>query len=135
MSQAIAQEIEFSAPVHQVFQALTDAKRFSKFSGAPATIAPTTGGAFSCFAGMITGLTIEIHENHRLVQAWRVSNWESGIYSIVRMEMVATSQTETRLTLFQDGFPDEHRSHLDKGWHGKYWIPLQKYLQTPAASK
>ena len=64
-----------------------DAKQFATFSGMPATIDPTAGGAFSMFGGQIVGRTIESGPDQRIVQAWRPAHWDPGIYSIVEFQL------------------------------------------------
>ena len=128
MPKAIHHEISISANPQRIYEALTCAKQFGEFTGALAEIDPVSGGQFSCFGGMITGQTIEAIPGNRLVQAWRVSNWEPGIYSIVKFEFEKIIDTETKLIFDHTGFPEEHRDHLDQGWHDRYWEPLKKYL-------
>ena len=128
MSNAIHQEILFSASCERIYTALTNADQFSELTEAPAEINSEAGGQFSCFGGMITGQTIELVPGRRLVQAWRVSNWEPGLYSIVKFELEEINETETKLIFDHTGFPDEHCDHLEQGWHKKYWSPLKKYL-------
>lgn len=128
MPKTIHQEISISANPQRIYEALTNAKQFSELTGAQAEIDPVSGGQFSCFGGMITGQTIEAIPGNRLVQAWRVGNWESGIYSIVKFEFEKINNTETKLIFDHTGFPEEHQDHLDQGWHDRYWEPLKKYL-------
>ncbi|MCG6871850.1 MAG: SRPBCC domain-containing protein [Gammaproteobacteria bacterium] len=128
MPAAIHHEILLSGSPQQVYEALTDPERFAAFTGAAAEIDPVPGGAFACFGGLITGRTIEAIPGSRLVQAWRVFNWDEGVFSIARFELVATDEGKTRLVFDHTGFPEEHRGHLDPGWHHKYWDPLKKYL-------
>jgi len=128
MSKAIHQEILINANHQRIYQALTNARQFSELTAAPAKIDPASGGQFSCFGGMITGQTIEAVPGNRLVQAWRVGNWESGIYSIVKFEFEEISDTVTKLIFDHTGFPEENREHLEQGWHERYWEPLKKYL-------
>ena len=83
-----------------MYDALTNEKQFDRvveLSGAmqemrlgekPALISHQVGGTFSIFGGYITGRHIELVENERIVQAWRVGSWKSGIYSITRFEFV-----------------------------------------------
>ena len=123
------QEITFKCKSQRVFEALTNAGQFSELSGKPAEINPESGGNFSCFDGMISGLSIEIVPNKRLVLAWRVGNWEPGVYSIVKLELEETSDTETKLVFDHTGFPEEHKAHLEKGWYENYWGPMKKYLE------
>ncbi len=125
---SIHQEIIYQCNSHRIFEVLTNAQQFSEFTGAPAEIDPEAGGKFSCFDGMISGMTIEIALNQLLVQAWRVGNWEPGIYSIVKFEFDEKSDSETKLVFDHTGFPEEHRAHLEQGWHDMYWEPIRKHL-------
>ena len=62
------------------------------------------------------------------MQAWRVSNWPDGVYSIVKFELEKISDSETRLIFDHTGFPEEHGEHLDQGWHNQYWEPMKKFF-------
>ena len=133
MTESIHQEITLKAGPGRIYDVLLDSKKFSEFTGgAPAEINREAGGAFSCFGGVITGRTIELVPNRRIVQAWRVGNWPEGIYSVVKFELHSQG-SETRLVMDHIGFPDELRAHLngeerEGGWHRQYWEPLRKYL-------
>jgi activator of HSP90 ATPase len=126
---SIHRKIKINCRADDVFEALTVEKRFAEFSGAPASIDAKPGGVFSCFDDMISGMTIEILPVKRLVQAWRVFNWESGIYSIAKFELEPISDSETMLVFDHTGFPEEHHEHLDPGWHEKYWNPMKMLLE------
>jgi activator of HSP90 ATPase len=130
--ECIHQEIVIKASPARVYQALTDAKQFSKVTdlimpGAATTISPEVGGAFSLFGGVILGRHIEMVPGERLVQAWREKNWEPGIYSLVRFQLNGQA-TETKLVFDQTAIPQGHAGHLAPGWKSHYWEPLQKYL-------
>jgi len=125
---SIHQEITFEGSSEQVFNALTKADNFSKLTGAPAEIDATSGGKFSCFGGMITGLTIEIETNSLLVQAWRAGNWDKSLYSIVKFDLEKVSDTETKLVFDHTGYPDDQKEHLEQGWNNQYWEPMKKYF-------
>lgn len=126
MISGIHQEVSLNASPTDVYNALLDAALFTRMSGgAEAEIDPAPGGAFSCFGGMITGRNIECEPARRIVQAWRVKNWDSGVYSIVRFDF-EPEDGGTRVVLHHAAFPSEHQSHLEQGWHRNYWNPLQK---------
>jgi activator of HSP90 ATPase len=132
MSNSIRQEVDIKASPKRVYDTLLDAERFSEFTGAPAEIDPKSGGTFSCFGGVITGRNIELLPDQRIVQAWRVSVWPEGFYSIVKFELQPQG-SQTRLVMDHVGFPEEMRTHLngeeaEEGWHRRYWEPLKKYL-------
>jgi len=127
MRTSLHQEIELNAAPERVFHVLLDAKEFAAFTGMPATIDPSAGGAFNTFGGLIEGRNIEIIADRRIVQAWRPTSWESGVYSIVRFDLTASS-SGTTLVLDHSGFPEGEFDHLDPGWHMRYWDPLKTYL-------
>ena len=127
MSQ-IHQEVRIEAPVAKVYKALTDSQEFASFTGAPTQIEAQDGGAFTCFGTAISGRNVELVAGERIVQAWRVFDWLPGHYSMVRFQLKANGETTT-LVLDQDGVPEEVASHVDPGWHEKYWKPLKSHLE------
>jgi activator of HSP90 ATPase len=124
---AIHYEIDFKPSPQRLYEAILDQKQFAAFSGMPATIDPTPGGAFSQFGGVISGRNIEMVPNQRIVQAWHSGNWPSGIYSIAHFEFKPRA-AETTLIFDHTGFPAGDYDSLDAGWHSHYWEPLKKFL-------
>ena len=128
MPDRIRQENVIEATPAKIYDALTSAAQFSKMTGgAPTEIDARDGGAFSCFGGMILGRNIECSPGTRLVQAWRVKNWDPGVYSIVRFELKPEGNA-TRVALEHTGFPEGQGEHLEKGWYANYWEPMKKHL-------
>lgn len=142
-SEAIHQEVTFKATPARVYDALTDAKQFSRvvqLSAAaqsmaipkdPVEISRELGGAFSAFGGYITGRQIEFVPNQRIVQAWRAASWPAGAYSIARFEL-SPDGAGTKLVFDHTGFPQGQADHLLAGWKGNYWEPLAKFLAQPS---
>lgn len=120
-------EFEYKASPQRIYEALLDSKRFTTFSGMPAEIDPKEGGAFSMFGGMIVGRNVELVPNQRVVQAWRPTHWDPGVYSIVRFEL-KPRDPETMLVLDHTGFPEGEFDHLEWGWNNHYGEPLKKFL-------
>ena len=128
MSTSIHQEREFDAPPQRVYQALVDGDEFSAVTGgAAAEMADEPGAAFSAFGGMITGRQLELVPARRIVQAWRASGWEEGVYSIARFELEPVD-AGTRVVFDHTGFPEGERDHLAAGWEANYWEPLARHL-------
>jgi activator of HSP90 ATPase len=140
-AEAIHQEIVFTASPKRVYEALTDAGQFQKVellseapnmkgldvTGKPAIISRDAGGAFSLFGAHILGRQIELVPNQRIIQAWRVSDWDPGVYSIARFEL-SEQGSGTKLVFDHVGFPAGSGDHLASGWKAHYWEPLQKFL-------
>lgn len=124
---SLHQEAEFKASPQRVYEVLLDSKQFAACTGMPAEIDPKAGGAFSMFGGLIVGRNVELVPNERIVQAWRPTHWDPGVYSIARFEFKA-QEGETVIVLDHTGFPAGEYDHLDWGWHNHYWDTLKKYL-------
>ncbi len=127
VSTTIHQEIDFDVSPQRLYNALLDSKQFSEFSGAPAEIDSVSGGAFSLFGGRIVGRNIELIPDQMIVQAWRVSIWPKGVYSIVKFEFKSQG-SGTHLVFDHSGFPAEFHDHLAAGWKSNYWDLLTKSL-------
>jgi len=128
MSKPIHQEVTFKATPKRIYDAYTTATQHAEFTGGGATeIDASNGGAFSSHGGVIHGRNIELVPNRLIVQAWRVKNWPEGVYSILKMELVEQGD-KTKIVFDQDGVPEDQVPHIDKGWHDRYWEPLQKFL-------
>jgi activator of HSP90 ATPase len=124
---SIHYEIDFTPSPQRLYQAILDEKQFAAFSGLAATIDPAPGGAFSMFGGLIVGRTVELVPDRRIVQAWRPTHWDPGIYSIVHFEFTPRA-AGTSMVFDHTGFPSGEYDSLDSGWHRHYWEPLKKFL-------
>jgi activator of HSP90 ATPase len=136
---SIHQEPAFTASPKRVYEALTDAKQFTRviqLSGAlqemhlpdqPAVISREEGGAFALYGGYITGRHIELVPNVRVVQAWRAGDWPAGVYSIAKFELVEQG-SGCKIAFDHTGFPKGDAKGLASGWKAHYWEPLAKVL-------
>src|SRR5262249_22029582 len=138
-AESIHQEPVFKANRKRVFDALIDSNQFDKvvhFSEAmrsmalgtnPTEISRNPGGSFALFGGHVIGRQIEVVPNERIVQAWRVADWDAGVYSIVKFELIEQG-ANTKIIFDHTGFPKGKAQHLATGWTANYWEPLRKYL-------
>jgi activator of HSP90 ATPase len=93
----------------------------------PTRISPEVGGDFSLFGGHIVGRHLELVSNERIIQAWRVVDWNAGHYSIVRLQLLEEG-SGTKIVFDHTGFPKGQADHLASGWKSHYWDGLAKYL-------
>jgi len=139
-AESIHFELVFKANPNRVYKALTDPKQFEKVTklsaamqsgmalgNKPTEISREEGGLFTLFGGHIVGRHIELVPNERIVQAWRVATWSSGVYSVAKFELTGQGSA-TKLAFDHVGFPEGQGQHLAEGWKANYWEPLEKYL-------
>jgi activator of HSP90 ATPase len=93
----------------------------------PTEISRQVGGTFTLFGGHIVGRQLELVPNERIVQAWRVVDWEKGWCSIARFELVEQG-SGTKIVFDHTGFPKGLGQHLADGWKAHYWNTIEKYL-------
>jgi activator of HSP90 ATPase len=124
---SLHQEIDLKATPQRIYEILLDSRQFAAFTGMPAEIDPKAGGTFSMFGGQIGGRNVELVPAARIVQAWRPTHWDPGVYSIVRFEL-KPQESGVKVILDHTGFPEGDYDHLFEGWNSHYWQPLTKYL-------
>jgi activator of HSP90 ATPase len=124
---SLHQEVAFTASPKRIYEVLLDSKQFAAFTGLPAEIDPQVGGAFKTFGGRIVGRNVELIPNQRIVQAWRPTSWDPGVYSIVKFELKPQGPG-TLVVLDHTGFPESDFDGLSSGWPERYWEPLRKYF-------
>jgi activator of HSP90 ATPase len=124
---SIHQEVAFNAGAKRIYEALLDSRLFAAFTGRPADIDRSAGGAFTLFGGLVSGRNIELVANQLIVQAWRPESWDHGIYSVVRFEL-RPRDLGSLVVFDHTGFPEGKYDGLLAGWEGHYWGPLARYL-------
>jgi uncharacterized protein YndB with AHSA1/START domain len=127
-TKTIFQTVTLPAKPAAVFAALMDGTRHAAFTGAPAVIDARVGGTISCYGGYISGITVELVPNRRIVQAWRGRTWPKGFYSLVTFALAPSAGGKTRLTFTQVGVPVRDFKAKSDGWRSHYWEPLKRYL-------
>lgn len=119
--------VTFSAPPHEVYEALMDAKRHAAFTGDVAKINRKVGGTFSVFGGYATGRNLRLIPDRKIVQEWRASDWAPGVYSTVTFEL-SNRRRGTKLTFLQTGVPANHLDDIKQGWEDYYWAAMKEYF-------
>lgn len=127
MCEEVHQEVDFDAGPERIYRTYMDSEEHAAFSGEPAVISPDPGGPFTCWGGQILGRNIELVRNRRIVQAWRVSAWPEGVYSVVRMELSARG-SGCRLVLSHTGIPAGSSSSIAQGWPQRYWARMRAHV-------
>jgi activator of HSP90 ATPase len=138
-AEAIHQQVLMPMSAAKIYDVLTIAELFQKMSlfstdvpaallnAHPAQLSNEPGSAFNLFGGIIEGRHIELVPAKRVVQAWRVSEWDPGLYSIARFEL-EQHDASTKIIFDHTGFPKGAGDHLASGWRTHYWEGLMKLL-------
>src|SRR5215469_10166775 len=140
---SIHQQVTIPASPGDVYAILADAAALSALSGMDGKSGLAEGGEFSPFGGRVTGRQVELIPASRIVQVWRIPEWEPGRYTIVRFTLEASDNSNmrrdasTRLTVDQYGYPEgaditgcheTWHDHLSEGWGMFYFAPLTRHF-------
>jgi activator of HSP90 ATPase len=130
----IRQSVTFKATPRQVYEALMNSRKHSKFTGARAIISRRIGGTFKAYGKYISGTNIDLIPDKKIVQSWRANEkgWPKSHYSRVTFSLRRV-KGGTRLVFTQSGVPDRFYRSMKQGWHDAYWTPMKKMFEKPKA--
>ena len=128
---AIHQEATFRVAPEWIYELLTDGARLSKLVGRRGRGGSAEGAWFSLVGDRFEGRQIELVRAERVVQAWRMADWEPGVYSIVRFTLIPGG-TGTRMVVDQDGYSDQLHDFLASTWRSFYFEPMTSWFTNSA---
>jgi activator of HSP90 ATPase len=131
-TKTITQTETFQAKPAEVYEALVDPKRHSKFTGSRATGKPKVGERFTAWDGYISGKHLALKPGERIVQEWRTSEWPEGHPPSIVEITLKEFGNGTRLRMVHSKVPAEQVESYRQGWIDFYWAPLKRYFQRDA---
>jgi activator of HSP90 ATPase len=117
-----------AAPAHRVYGAWLSSAEHGAMTGGAAQIDPTVGGKFSAWDGYITGVTLELDPDRRIMQSWRTVEFPADSpdsWLEILLEEVADG---TCLTLKHSKIPVGQGSAYESGWVENYFEPMKDYF-------
>ncbi len=129
-TRTIRQKVEFGASPHEVYEALMDQRKHSKFTGSPAKISREAGGEFTAYDDSIRGRNIELIPDKLIVQDWfcETDGWPEGHFSRVSIMLRQKPRGGCVLDFRQAGVPVAAYDEISEGWKEYYWEPMKKML-------
>ncbi len=129
-TRTIRQKVEFKASPHEVYEALMDQKKHSRFTGSRAKISREAGGAFTAYDESIRGRNVELVPDKLIVQEWfcETDGWPEGHFSRVSI-LLKGKEGRTVLDFKQEGVPEAAFDEISEGWKEYYWAPMRKMLE------
>ncbi len=128
-TKTIKQTRTFTASAKDLYEAIMDSRKHSRFTGAPAKISAKVGGAFSVHGGYATGRNLELKPNKEIIQSWHASDWPADHYSMVTFAFSPAGKGKTKLTFTHAGVPEDQIADIKQGWIDYYWTPLKKMFE------
>jgi len=126
-TKTIRQSVTFNAKAHDVFEALMDSKKHTKFTGEPAKISRKIGGKYTAYGDYMGGENLEIIPDKKIVQTWRSSDLPEGCETKITFTF-KQEKGKTKMAFSHYGVPENRYEDLRKGWIDFYWTPLKAML-------
>ncbi len=125
-------EFRISETIHagpgEIYQAWLTSEGHTSMTGSPAQVDGKVGGKFSAWDGYITGSTLELTPDQRIVQAWRTSEFPDNAPDSRLEILLEEKDGNTIVTLFHSGLPPEQADSYRHGWEDFYFKPMKKYF-------
>jgi activator of HSP90 ATPase len=118
----------FPVRPEEIYQAWLSSQEHSAMTGSPAYIEGAVGGEFRAWDGYISGRTLELSRNQRIVQAWRTSEFPDGAPDS-RIELLLEEvDGGTKVTLIHTHMPEDQVESYRQGWEDFYFKPMRQYF-------
>ena len=132
MSDSFELSTVLPAPPARVYAAWLSSDEHTAMTGASAgggaKIDPCIRGVHSAWDGYITGTTLELEPERRIVQAWRTVEFPADSPDS-RLEIVLEpADGGTRLTLKHSDIPAGQGASYESGWVENYFDPMRDYF-------
>ncbi len=111
----IKQKVFLKSSPYEVYETLVDSQRISDVLKVPATVSRAITGVFSINDGLITGTNVDLIQERKILQSWRMKDWPEGYYSTVLLLLKEVSGG-TQAILFHKGIPKEKYSEVKAVW-------------------
>ncbi len=118
----------FALSPEVLYEAWMDGTRHGQMTGGEATIDQGIGGEFSAWDNYISGKTLELVPNRRIVQSWRsVEFGPDDADSRLEIELEADGDG-TVLVLRHSNIPDGQPDY-QQGWIDNYFEPMHDFFK------
>lgn len=113
-----------------IYGAWLSSEGHTAMTGSPAHVNGHNGGDFSAWDGYISGRTLELTPDQRIVQAWRTSEFPDEAPDSHLEILLEEAAGGTKVTLFHSEMPEDQVESYRQGWEDFYFKPMKAYFHT-----
>jgi activator of HSP90 ATPase len=116
----------------QIFNAWLDGTEHSAFTGSKASGEAKIGSKFTAWDGYISGTNLELEPYHRIVQAWRTTEFPTETPDSRLEILLEAVDMDTKVTLIHTNLPEGQGQDYYQGWLDYYFEPLKTHFSRGA---
>jgi activator of HSP90 ATPase len=121
--------IVLPAGAEKIYKAWLSSDGHTSMTSSPAKVTGKVGGKFTAWDGYISGKTLELEKPHRILQAWRTSEFPEGASDSLVEILLSEVKGGTRITLKHYDMPPDQVNSYKQGWEDFYFKPMRKYFE------
>ena len=121
--------VMINAKAETIYKAWLSSEGHSAITGSPAKVDGTVNGDFTAWDGYIWGMFLELEPNHRILQAWRTSEFPSEAEDSIVEILLEDEKGKTKLTLNHSNMPEGQADSYKTGWEDFYFKPMREYYK------
>jgi activator of HSP90 ATPase len=112
----------------EIYRMWLNSEGHAKLTGSPAEASPLVGSAFTAWDGYISGKTVGLEPNRRILQLWRTTEFPADSPDS-RLEILLELENDsTRVTFKHTNIPDGQGGSYRQGWIDSYFTPMKKHF-------
>lgn len=130
MSRKIGFNLSIGLPVspEMIYKAWLSSDGHTAMTGSPAKVTGRVGGKFTAWDGYIFGKTLELEKPHRILQAWRTSEFPEDAQDSLVEILLDKAKGGTKVTLKHYNMPADQVDSYKQGWEDFYFKPMRDYF-------
>jgi len=121
--------VMINAKAETIYKAWLSSEGHSSITGSPAKVDGAVNGDFTAWDGYIWGMFLELEPNHRILQAWRTSEFPSEVEDSIVEILLEDEKGKTKLTLNHSNMPEGQADSYKTGWEDFYFKPMREYYK------
>ncbi len=120
--------IVLSVNPEKIYKAWLSSDGHTAMTGSPAKVTGRVGGKFTAWDGYIFGKTLELEKPHRILQAWRTSEFPEDAQDSLVEILLDKAKGGTKVTLKHYNMPADQVDSYKQGWEDFYFKPMRDYF-------
>ena len=121
--------VEFNGKADDIFEFLTNPRKFSNITGGKTSNTNKEGKSFTCYDGYINGTIDKLENGKKIVMKWRVEDFDNGHLTNVIIDIKPKTNKSCSLSISQDNIPDDFYEDIKNLWNELYFDPIKDHLQ------
>ncbi len=113
----------------EIYKSWLSGKGHSAMTGSTAKVTGKVGVKFSAWDGYISGRTLELEPDRRIVQAWRTSEFPDDAPDSHLEVFLEETNTGTKMTITHTEIPPGQADSYKQGWKDFYFKPMKEYFK------